>query len=98
MLAKASKPRHRAERPTFVTQYAGNGVWVLALSPRRNCELTQIAPAETVAHGHGCQARPKLTRCWGISGMVLPAGTVSVPGGSGVARSTCCRNVACVKV
>jgi len=70
---------------------------VLASSPRRNCELTQVVPADIVAQSQGCQASPKFTRCWGISGIVLPAGTVSVPGGSEVESSTVCWNVAWVK-
>ena len=93
-MTKASKPRHWAERPALATQYAGSGAWVLASSPRRNCELTRTTPSESVAHGHGWYARPKFRRCFGTSAKVLPAGTTSVPGAIGVASSTVLRNVA----
>src|SRR5580704_3982643 len=96
MLTKASNPCQRADSPVFTAQYAGRGRWVLASSPRKNCELTYAAPTERLAHGHGCQARPKLSRCFGTIGRMLPAGTVSVPGGTGVARSTRSWNVASV--
>src|SRR6185436_9035026 len=86
-LTKPSKPRQRADTLPFTTQYAGSGACVFASSPRKNWLLTYVAPADTVAHGHGCQARPKLSRCLGISGIVFPAATNCAPPARGEASS-----------